>query len=246
MSAGAASSQPSDALGQLADAASGLVEQLGGLVAGQPLLQGALVAVAMVALGSLVRPAMPLLGGFIRFLGNLGLMAMLVLGALHISGAGGAGTPLEQIRSLIPGLAPQQEVSGKTTRIPQGPDGHFWVTAQVNGVKLRFLVDTGATITTLSPDAAEKCGLRADPALEPIEMRTANGATTGRRGKLEELRIGNVIARNVEAIIAPGLGDTNILGMNVLNRLASWRVEGRVMILVPHHPSGQNIEHSLQ
>jgi aspartyl protease family protein len=246
MSAGAASSRSGDALGQLLGAASGLVEQLGGMVADQPLLQGALVAMALVALGSLMRPAMPLLGGVIRFFGNLGLMAMLVLGVLQVSGAGGAGTPVDQIRSLIPGLAPQQEISGKTTRIPQGPDGHFWVVAQVNGVKQRFLVDTGATITTLSPEAADKCDLRADPALQPVELRTANGAATGRRGRIEELRIGNVVARQVDAIIAPGIGDTNILGMNVLNRLASWRVEGRVMVLVPHHPSGPNIEQSLQ
>ena len=43
-------------------------------------------------------------------------------------------------------------------------------------------------------------------------------------------------ARGIDAIIAPGLGPTNVIGMNVLSRLASWRVEGQTMILVPQHP----------
>jgi aspartyl protease family protein len=47
------------------------------------------------------------------------------------------------------------------------------------------------------------------------------------------LHFGNVTARGLDAIIAPGLGQTNVVGMNLLSRLASWRVEGNTMILVP-------------
>jgi aspartyl protease family protein len=53
---------------------------------------------------------------------------------------------------------------------------------------------------------------------------------------IDDLRFGNVAAHGLDAIIAPGLGPTNVIGMNLLSRLSSWRVEGRTMILVPHHP----------
>ena len=53
---------------------------------------------------------------------------------------------------------------------------------------------------------------------------------------ISSLRFGNVIARDLDAVIAPNIGETNVIGMNLLSRLASWRVEGRTMILVPHNP----------
>ena len=47
---------------------------------------------------------------------------------------------------------------------------------------------------------------------------------------------GNVVARGLDTVIAPGLGNTNVIGMNLLSRLASWRVEGQTLILVPNNP----------
>jgi aspartyl protease family protein len=67
-------------------------------------------------------------------------------------------------------------------------------------------------------------------------MRTANGAVAAELTTIDELRFGSVAARGLDAVIAPGLGPTNVLGMNLLSRLASWRVEGNTMILVPHNP----------
>ena len=48
--------------------------------------------------------------------------------------------------------------------------------------------------------------------------------------------VGNVKAGGLDAVIAPNIGETNVIGMNLLSRLASWRVEGETMILVPHNP----------
>jgi aspartyl protease family protein len=53
---------------------------------------------------------------------------------------------------------------------------------------------------------------------------------------VDELRFGSVVARQLDVVVAPGLEDQNVIGMNLLSRLASWRVEGRTLILVPHHP----------
>jgi aspartyl protease family protein len=111
------------------------------------------------------------------------------------------------------------------------------VRAEVNGVKRRFLVDTGATLTTLSPGSADAASIRLKRWGQTVVLSTANGRTTGTLATIDSLRVGNVVARHIDAVVAPGLGETNVLGMNFLSRLAGWRVEGKTMILIPHHPA---------
>ena len=70
----------------------------------------------------------------------------------------------------------------------------------------------------------------------PVRMQTANGSVAADLTTIDELRFGNVAARGLDAIIAPGLGPTNVIGMNLLSRLSSVRLEGETMILVPNNP----------
>jgi aspartyl protease family protein len=191
------------------------------LVRAQPLLALALGAMALVMIGGLMRRPMPIAGGAVRGIGNIGLIFALLL-------------TIAQVARISPGLdislpqmgLPEQEVSGDETRIRMARDGHFWVPVLVNGVDRRFLVDTGATLTAVSPETAQLA----------ILLKTANGTSAAHLASLEELRVGNALARNLDAVIAPGLGDTNVLGMNFLSRLKSWRVEDGTLILVPNHP----------
>jgi aspartyl protease family protein len=67
-------------------------------------------------------------------------------------------------------------------------------------------------------------------------LQTANGAAAAETGKVDEIRIGNIVARDLRIVSSPGLGDLDVIGMNFLSKLQSWRVEGRTLILVPHHP----------
>lgn len=136
----------------------------------------------------------------------------------------------------------QQEVSGKEVRIRMSPDGHFWANATLNGVKRRMLIDSGATVTALSDTTAREAGVDAGTGLVPVVLQTAGGLVQARTGTVEELRVGNVLARNLKVVVAPGLGPLEVLGMNFLSELASWRVEGRTLILVPHHPQGTGAE----
>src|SRR5690606_10921943 len=97
-------------------------------------------------------------------------------------------------------------------------------------------VDTGATLSAISTDTADAAGLEPRDSGLPIRMQTANGAVAAQLTTIDELRFGNVVARGLDAVIAPGLGPTNVIGMNFLSRLASVRIEGDTMILVPHNP----------
>jgi aspartyl protease family protein len=131
---------------------------------------------------------------------------------------------------------PEQTVVGGETRVPLASDGHFWLHARVNGVEAPFLFETGATLTAVSQGLADRANLAPRKAGVPVRIFTANGAVTAQLTTIDTLRFGNVDAQGIDAVIAPQLGDTNVIGMNVLSRLASWRVEGRTLILVPRVP----------
>jgi aspartyl protease family protein len=127
----------------------------------------------------------------------------------------------------------RQQVVGDEVRIPMARDGHFWADVEINGTKRRMLVDSGATVTALSPATASAAGVEADATLVPMLMKTANGTVRAQAGTVDRLVIGGIEARNIKVVISPGLGDTDVLGMNFLSKLATWRVEGRTLILEP-------------
>ena len=197
----------------------------------QPLLALAVGAIFAVTLGGMIKRAAPRLGGLVQGLGNLSLVAALLLTIVQVARlTTGNDLALPQI-----GL-PKQSVSGGETRIAMSNDGHFWLQATVNGRPYRFLVDTGATLTALSETTASEAQVPIQPLRQSVMMKTANGTIRAELARIDELRFGNVVARDLDAIIAPGLGETNVIGMNPLSRLASWRVEGRTLVLVPNHP----------
>jgi len=136
---------------------------------------------------------------------------------------------------------PEQSVVGGETRVELAPDGHYWLNAEVNGVPARFLVDTGATLTAISADTAQRAGLEQRRDRLPVTMTTANGTITVPTTTVDEIRFGNVAAFGLDAVIAPNIGETNVVGMNLLSRLAQWRVEQGTLVLVPNNPQTQEI-----
>ncbi len=126
-----------------------------------------------------------------------------------------------------------QEVVGEEVRIRMSPNGHFWAQVTLNGVETRMLVDSGATLTSLSLETAERAGVRPQAGLAPILARTANGVVQARPASVEAFGLGSITARDLKGAVSPTLGPVDVLGMNFLARLASWRVEGQTMILTP-------------
>ena len=118
---------------------------------------------------------------------------------------------------------------GGELRIPLRGDGHFWVQARVNGGPITFLVDSGASITTVGKDVADRAKLT--PGLRVAQVETANGTVVMRRATAA-LEVGSIEREDFPMLIAdqPGL---NVLGMNFLSSLRSWRAEGRTLVLQP-------------
>jgi aspartyl protease family protein len=140
------------------------------------------------------------------------------------------------------GVDDGQKVEGDVTRLRMARDGHFWVRATIGGVERRMLVDSGATVTALSERTAAAAGVRAAPSPFPMLIRTANGTVQAKTGTVAELRMGNIVARDLAVVVSPAFGDADVLGMNFLSKLKGWRVEDGTMILVPHHPQTRGTE----
>lgn len=119
-------------------------------------------------------------------------------------------------------------VAGQTVRIPISEDGHFWANASLNGQDVRFLVDSGASTTTVSQSVAAAAGLETGVRLEPVE--TANGTVVMKKSRASSLRIGSIERQNIGINVSPN-DNINVLGMNFLSSLAGWRVEGRFLVL---------------
>ena len=119
--------------------------------------------------------------------------------------------------------------SGGQLRIRKAMDGHFWVNAELNGRKVRFLVDSGATVTSISAATAQRAGIETGGF--PVIVSTANGNVRASRGRANRLRIGSIERRNLAVHVSESFGDTDVLGMNFLSSLSSWGVDGQWLVL---------------
>lgn len=168
----------------------------------------------------------PAVGRIIRFAFSLALLAFLIFILLQQAPY---QPELARITDRL-GLD-DQKVVGEEVRVRMSSDGHFWVNATINGVRRRMLIDSGA----ISETTARAADVDTGTGVAPVVLRTANGAAPAQTGSINELRVGNIVARNLKVVTSPGLGELDVLGMNFLSKLESWRVEGRTLVLVPHH-----------
>jgi aspartyl protease family protein len=127
--------------------------------------------------------------------------------------------------------SPVVESQGEQVRIPMAIDGHFWLQGSINGVPARFLVDSGATMTTIDRTIADKAGVQTSAKADQM-VRTGNGIIRVSSGRADELRIASISRRDVGLHIVEN-DDMNVLGMNYLSSLKRWGVEGRWLVLEP-------------
>ena len=126
-----------------------------------------------------------------------------------------------------------QSVSGNTVRLRMGQDGHFSATVSINGVKRNMMIDSGATTTALSMGTAQAAGLNLNEDNFSTILETANGSISAKRATVKALDIGSIHAADLPVVVSPAFGDMDVIGMNFLSLLKSWRVEGDFLILEP-------------
>ena len=138
------------------------------------------------------------------------------------------GWVAQRLRAEAIGTPVQQ---GRETRIPMAIDGHFWVEGRINGKKVKFLIDSGATMTTIDRETAIEAGVPVS--LRPNQLvRTGNGIIRVSTGSARELKVGGLRRTDLGVQVADN-DNLNVLGMNFLSSLSRWGVEGRWLVLVP-------------
>lgn len=119
---------------------------------------------------------------------------------------------------------------GAEMRIPMAIDGHFWIEGRINGEPVKFLVDSGATMTTIGTPTARRASVAVSPTPDQI-VRTGNGVIKVSSGRARRLQVGSIERTDFGMHVA-GEDDLNVLGMNFLSSLRRWGVEGRWLVLV--------------
>jgi aspartyl protease family protein len=206
--------------------------ELGSFLYDQPLLALTIAAILLAVLAGMISASRPHLGHGLRNTAYLGLGGAALLTVAQVALHNTHSEAALWLDSTRP-----TSVEGGETVISQRADGHFWVKAQLNGTPVEFLVDTGATYTGVSAATAGRAGLMPDEGDVGMVLDTANGPIVARKATASSLRFGGIDARGLMVAIAPDTeSDINVIGMNLLSQLASWRVEGNKLILVPKAP----------
>ena len=154
---------------------------------------------------------------------NAAIWGLIFLGALA-----GVGLWQDIRRDVIPR---QSVLSDGRIEVPAAADGHFYLMAEINGVPVRFVVDTGASEMVLTWADAERTGL--DPARLVFlnQARTANGTVATAPVTLDSVTVGPVEDLGVRALVNRGEMDVSLLGMGYLNRFEAIEMRRDLLVL---------------
>jgi len=147
--------------------------------------------------------------------------------------------PAPQAQALLPAPAappappPAPAAGAAEAAVSKAADGHFWAEASVNGARVRFLVDTGATTVALTEADARRLGL--DPAELDYStaVRTAAGETRAAAVKLASVSVAGARINDVDALVVREGLATSLLGMSYLGRLSRFEATQSALILRP-------------
>ncbi len=115
--------------------------------------------------------------------------------------------------------------------LTKGHNGHFQVDARVDGRRLEFLVDTGASHIALRQSEAGRLGIYPRPSDFTVRVSTANGMTKAALVELRSVEVGDIVVRNVPAIVHSDEGlSVNLLGMSFLSRVRWTHERGKLVL----------------
>jgi len=153
----------------------------------------------------------------------LGVSGAAHLGALRAAAAEGG--------AAIPGQALQGAL--RTDAVPKASDGHYWAEGDVDGRRVKFLVDTGATVVALTAQDARRLGIDTDRLRFGSSVVTAAGRARAASVRLASVTVAGARLENVDALVIDKGLDASLLGMSYLGRLSSFQATRQALFLRP-------------
>lgn len=146
----------------------------------------------------------------------------------------------QAVLTLAPGvrassavLPPAANPAPGAAAVAMGQDGHYWAQARVNGQTVRMLVDTGATVVSLTAADARRVGLDPEALTYGLKVATASGEARAARITLASVAVDGAVVRNVDALVLDRDTDASLLGMSYLRRLSGFEATPETLRLHP-------------
>ncbi|TPQ30168.1 TIGR02281 family clan AA aspartic protease [Bradyrhizobium guangdongense] len=157
----------------------------------------------------------------------IGLGTFMAQMADKMSAASATTSPQRTIAVATPVQAGYRSLS-----IPRDARGHFQTEGRIDGQRIGFMVDTGASVVALNETSAARFGLRPARGDYNANVTTANGTIKAARTRLAMLEVGGIIVRDVDAMVLPDEAlSENLLGLSFLSRLKRFEYANGQMVL---------------
>ena len=138
-------------------------------------------------------------------------------------------------KATVPKAAAAQTVAQAGIRslsIARDRRGHFQADGRIDGQRIDFMVDTGASVVALNETSAARFGLRPSRGDYNATVNTANGTIKAARARIAMLDVGGLIVRDVEAMVLPDEAlSENLLGLSFLSRLKRFEYANGKLVL---------------
>jgi aspartyl protease family protein len=156
---------------------------------------------------------------------------MLAAGVLAVRFVDNAGRAAVAAKPAAVTATEPESANSRTFVVKAGQDGHFAVEARVDGRRLDFMVDTGASHIALRESDAGRLGIHPIARDYSIRISTANGEGRAARVELRSVEVGNIIVRDLVALVVPDEALTvNLLGMSFLSRVRWAHEKGKLVL----------------
>jgi aspartyl protease family protein len=168
------------------------------------------------------------------------MLRFAVIAAIGTLSAAGAAKALMNYAPPPPAAGPAplrgaqaSDLASEPASVTKADDGHFWAEGVVNGTRVRYLVDTGASSVAFTPVDAQRLGLEPSGLTYDTPVHTANGDAMAARVKLASVSVAGARLADVDAIVVNHGLPISLLGMSYLGRLSRFVATRDQLILQP-------------
>ncbi len=139
--------------------------------------------------------------------------------------------PTSRDAATAPRAPVADDVAYRSMTVARGDDGHFSVAGDVDGCRMDFMIDTGASVIALRERDAARLGIHPAAREYTADVATANGHVRGAPVELNRVEVGPVTVRNVPALVLPDEAlAQNLLGMSFLSKVRWEHRNGRLVL----------------